>query len=605
MTHPAGAAARLLQLLRDPVVGVGLGMVGLHTVFRAWALYPSWFYADDYRLLYEARGELSAEYLLRPFDSQFMPVGRLLAWAVQHSGTLNWPLAASLTLGIGAAAAVACLWALVTMFGPRWGILAPLALYLTTAVVTPAGMWWAASLNQVPHQLVIFLSIGCWVRYLRGPRHLWLGLTLLVLLVGLLSYVKTVFLFPVLAYLLLAFFASGGARRRVLWSVRRYWPAAASAATLALVFTVYYASHVPSLVTGDGDGDPSGLAGTLIGTSLVPGMVGGPWTWWNYNPPVPVAQPPEVAAHLAWVAVAFVIAYLYLTRRRTGRVWALLAGYTVSAYLVLATTRGSLVGALAGLEYRYLTDVGALFPLCLGLASMRLLGAVESTVPREEPMLTVAVPSIASATAVALVGGLGVFSSVRYVHVWHSDNPGETYVKNAREGLRGSPATVVDVQVPDTVIPANAYPANLTSILLPVVSGNAEFDRATPELVVLDDAGNPRRATFGDAIRTGPGPREGCGWKVTSRRPATIPLGSRTYDWGWWVRIGYLSSDASPVVVRAGDDSVTTVVEPGLNSLYVQLTGAFDTVEIDGLADGTQVCVDVVEVGNPEPGGEL
>ena len=52
--------------------------------------------------------------------------------------TLNWTLAATLTLGVQLLASAACLWMLVTLFGARWGILAPLALYLTSALSLPA-----------------------------------------------------------------------------------------------------------------------------------------------------------------------------------------------------------------------------------------------------------------------------------------------------------------------------------------------------------------------------------------------------------------------------------------------------------------------------------
>ena len=53
-------------------------------------------------------------------------------------GSLNWTLAATLTIGVQVLASAACLWMLVTLFGARWGILAPLALYLTSALTCPA-----------------------------------------------------------------------------------------------------------------------------------------------------------------------------------------------------------------------------------------------------------------------------------------------------------------------------------------------------------------------------------------------------------------------------------------------------------------------------------
>ena len=62
------------------------------------------------------------------------------------------------------------------------------------------------------------------------------------------------------------------------------------------------------------------------------------------------------------------------------------------------------------------------------------------------------------------------------------------------------------------------------------------------------------------------------------------------------MRIGYLSSGTSPVVVTAGDATVrATVVEPGVHALYFQGGDEFDSVEISGLADGVTLCTDDVD----------
>src|SRR4051812_46820413 len=143
-------------------------------VFRGWALFPSWFYTDDYRLLYDARSRgLSWSYLTAPFDSQFMPVGRLVAWVVASGGTLDWTLAVSLTLLLQGIASLTCLAMLCSLFGARPGVLVLLATYLTTAMTLPATMWWAASLNQLPLQAVLFGGLTVGVRYLRTARLRW------------------------------------------------------------------------------------------------------------------------------------------------------------------------------------------------------------------------------------------------------------------------------------------------------------------------------------------------------------------------------------------------------------------------------------------------
>lgn len=588
------------------VVGIGVALVLAHVAFRAWALLPSWFYLDDYNLLYDATtSPFGLAYVLEPHNSNLMPGGRALAWFVESSGTLSWTLAAGIVLLLQALAAVAALWALVTLFGPRWGVLAPLVLYLTSAMTMPAMMWWTAALNQVPLQAALFLALGCWVRHLRTRGLGWLLATLVATALGLVFYVKALLFFPVLGFVALAWFATGGPLHRLVHVVRTYWAASLSAVALAVAYLAYYVAFVDAPFTETSPGVVGRISETMLGTAFMTGVLGGPWAWDPLAPPNAFADPPDVAVHVAWVVVALTVVYGVLTRRRTLRAWALLASYLLCCLALLVNSRGPEYGAIIGLEYRYLTDAAAIAAVCVGLAFLELRGAPDSSVPREPSLLRTPLRPALVVSLVVLVAAGGVVSSVRYVTYWHTLNESDAWIHALDRDLeRLGRVDVADTAVPEGVISAAFAPDNAVSRMTPLLHGTADFPRTSSRLGVVAEDGTVRSALIGPGVRSEEGPTRGCGWKVPPSG-RTIPLTGRAFEWDWWVRIGYLYSDESTVTVTADDDEVEATLLPGLNSLYLRVSGSFDEIRIDGVAPGSTLCVDTIEVGQVEAGGPL
>lgn len=574
---------------------------------RCWMLLGSWFYTDDYRLLAQSRGEaLDLDYLTSPFDSQFMPVGRLVAWVVSNSGEVatGWGTAVMLTMLTSTLAALACWWMLVTVFGARLEVLPLFALYLFSALSAPALMWWAAGLNQLPLQAVWFAAVAAWVRYLRTRRWSWLAATTALLVVGLLCYVKVLLVLPVLALVALGYFAAGGPRARLVTVLRRYWPAAIAGGATAALYVVYYAVAVPQpFVEQDrGTGLAGALADTMLGTAFGSSAVGGPWRWDTRNPPTGYADPPAWAVHLAWVLLIGTVVLGALLRRRTGRAWLLLALSLGGAFLLLLTTRAPVAGADIGLEMRYLTETVCALVLTLGLVWLPVRGAVESSEPRERPLIAVAPTQVLAGvlTLAYLVGA--VASTASYAHIWHTDNPGDTYLHRVSEAVdaQGS-LDLTGGTVPQDVMPGFSFPYNTLEVLVPLYTSRAEFPPVSSTLHSVAEDGSVVPTVIDAAVTSRPGPTQDCGWRVGASG-RHIPLENGTLDVDWWLRIAYLSSQRTPVTVTAGDVSREATVNPGIGSLFVQATGAFDEVRISGLTPGTTLCVDVIEVGTAEPG---
>lgn len=603
LSRRAALSALLTDREHDLTLGAAATLVLAQVGLTAWALFTNWFYYDDLSLLLDAQeAGFGADYLLEPWNVHLMPFGRALVWVVAATGPLNWTAAASATLVVQLLANLAAVWMLVTLFGRRWGILVPLTLYLSTSMTVPALMWWTASLNQLTMQLGFFVAVAAAVRYFRGDGLRWAVAAYAGVAVGLVSDVKALLIVPVVAFLAVAYFSSGGIVRRLVGTVRRYWPAVVMGAVPGLGYAAYYASHtsgqteLPSVV------DALEAVDNMLGTAFPAAVAGGPWRW---TQKVGVAAPPDWAVHLSWILIVLVIVYSMLRRRRAGRAWALLAGYLAVLAGLVVTNRVAAFGADIGLEYRYLTDAACVVALTLGLAFLPVEGALESSEPRDPPLLTRAVPATAVVVVTALVAVSGTVSTVRYVNWWRDHNVGASFMETlASELEHHGVVDAADTPVPDPVMSGLLDPDNRVSRLSRLLPGELSFPEWSPALAVVAEDGTLREVEIDGGTAAAPGPIEGCGWQV-DEDGLTIPLTNQTLDWTWWVRIGYLANADSPVTVEAGTSTVDAEVMAGLHDLYVKISGSFDSLRIDGLDPGVVMCVDAVEVGDPKPGGEL
>jgi hypothetical protein len=588
---------------RNLVLGAAALMVLGMTAFNGWALYNGWFYGDDYVLFIRAdRGRMGFDYLLEPHDARLLPGTRLLVWAVASAGS-SWAWAATVTLLLKTTAAAAAACMLIRLFGARWAVLAPLALYLTTAITVPAMMWWTASLNQTPVQLSFFLAVGAWVGYLRTRRLRSLAVVVAALVLGLLFFTKVLLVVGVLGYLALAYFATGSLGARFRSIAVTYWPAVV-AGLLVVGGYLGYASTVDTerpfrAFSAAAAGD---VADSMLGKSFPTGILGGPWTWDRFAPPGSVADPPAWLASLSWVVLALVVAYGYLRRERTLRAWGLLGCYLAALLALMVLSRGQQFGGIVGLEYRYFTDVACVAALCVGLAFLPLRGAVEASRPRPDPYLRFAPSPRAWVVLVCVVSASGLLSSDSYVRNWHNGNLSEVWVKTLRGELRREGAIdLVDRPVPHGVIGSYFAPDNRLSRLAPLLSDEPRFPDWSTDLKVVADDGTVRQALIESDFERERLDRN-CGWKV-KEDGRTIRMPRQLFPWTWWIRIGYLSSGGSAVTVSTSGHEVEAAVEEGLGSLYVQVDGAVGDIRIDGLDEGVTLCVGAVEVGEPAAGG--
>lgn len=582
----------------EHVVPVAIMLIVAQLAFRGWALSENWFYYDDFYLIRDGGSTTALSQLFEPHNGHLMPGARLMAWAVAQNGGLNWGFAAALTLLVQAAASGAALWMLLTMFGRRWGIVGPLAFYLTSAFTMPSLIWWAVAINQLPTQAAFFWTIGCWVHYLRARSWKWLGLTVVAVASGLAFDVREILVVPILAFLLLAYFSSGPPPRR-LRSLVRYWPAVVMGGALALVYAAAYRHYVPQPFNESSWEIFGQTANHMVATAFPVGLVGGPWDW---DGELLVADPPSWTVHAAWVAVVGVPVYAWLRRQRALRAWVPTIYLLLAILILVSQTRAPALGAVLGLDYRFYAEVASAVVLGLGLAFMQLGGAVESSVPRPAPYLVRTPPRwVAGAVALAVMAS-GIVSSTSYVVAFRAHNQSRAYLDTAVADIeRVGNIDLINQELPEDVMGLIFYPDNTTSDLLPMMTIHARFPQSAATLGMLDESGDLREVEVGNGVESVAGPDKDCGWRINSTG-RTVPLTGAAFEFSWWLRIGYLASEDSPVRINAGDSTVDTMVLSGLNDLFVHVDGNFDSIRISGLASDTTLCIGQILVGQPEPG---
>lgn len=604
-TQPLRAPDRVLaQLTGTPtrVVGAGLCLVVAAVLFRAWVVLPAWFFLDDYVYLDDARDEpFGLSWLLEPYNGHFMPGARLLISAVAGAGPVNWGVAATTTLGLQAVAGLAALWSLVRLFGPRPGVLVPLAVYLSTVITVPGLVWWAAAINLVPVQIALTCAVTCWVEALRTRAPRWLALTVLSVVVGLCFDVRAVLTLPVLAFLAAAYFARGGPGRRLGEVVGRWWRGLGVLVVVGAAYSWFYLSQVDQVTSRPRWTDVRDLAADVFGRTLPTGTVGGPWRWFDPSPPTALADPPSALVAVAWVVVVGVVGWVALRRRRTLRAWMPLLGYSAALVYLVASTRSS-AAEVAGLEYRFLTEAGFLLALGLALATMTLPGAVESSEARERAAVPPAPYALVAAGTVAVVVG-GVWSTAAYAREWHTRNASQPYVARLSADLAAEgPVDIAELRTRERVLSALVFPRNNTRTLIAPLSDDARFPPVSGDLHVVADDGSLAAAVVDPATRSQVGPVPGCGW-LAEASELTVPLEDEAEEELQWLRVGYLLGSDTRATLVAGEVSTEVDLEAGLNSVFVRHNGGFDTVSLTGLPPDAGLCVDVVEVGGLLPAG--
>jgi len=592
-----------VEWLRSKGVTVAaLTLIAIQLVWLAVLLAHSYFRQDDYFNFDRALANgLTWTYLMRVSAGHMAPLGFATSWVLARVSLYNWALTCAVILALVAAACLALLRVLRTLFGNRPAILIPLGAYLFSPLALSAVTWWSVGVQSLPLELSIFMAVDAHVRYLRGGRFRSALATAGWLLLGMATVEKGAVI-PLLLFMLTsAFFVEGRWALGMVRAARRYWRAWVLYGVMLTGYCVVFFLRLPrSAIPPSAPGlvaSVSRFLSTLAGSTLVPGALGGPWHWVVIGDGTAQASPPPALQELSWAVALFIVVASCVYRVRAWRAWAILLVWIAAADVVpVVIGRLAVMPAgLLGLQARYVTDATSVLALCLGLAFLPLAGQkstsrfqVSADTPTEiwHDIATAVRAATAAAIAIFLAGS---FWSLQSLDAITNTEAPRSYIATARVAVAQAPHGAVIVDTPTPVMIMNFFffhPFGNTSY---VIGAMARGDPArhlswvasprgvVPNPMIFDNKGQLWAAGIAGPSSGPPPPGQHC-WSVTTGG-AGVPLHARLFRWSWTVRLDY-AGPATVLAVRFGGKWTEVTLPAGAHAVYVPLVGAGNEVTV-------------------------
>ena len=586
------------------MAAAAVALIVCQLAVRAVLAFGGYFYWDDLIIVGRAGTQplLSLDYLFTDHDGHVMPAAFLLGGTITRLAPLVWAWPAVSLLVLQLLASLALLRALHVILGWRRVLLAPLAFALFTPLTVPAFAWWAAALNYLPMMAALAWVTANAILLVRTGNRRYAASGLLAYLGGLLFFEKAAVIpFVAFAVAALVCHVSGGTD-----PLLRVWRRGVSLWVPALGLTAAWVGLYLAVVDQRRWSGDLAMTWDLLRRSvthgIVPALAGGPWQWQRWAPASPWAVPPVAALIVGWVALTAMLAISLLRKQRIGLVWLAAVGYALACQVPIYLMRSSAFTALELAQtLRYLADL---------VWVLALLAAVGLTAPnRPSSRWLDASPrrTVAALTAAAAFLASSLISTGTFRTSWQ-DNPTKAYLQNAVRDLAvardRSAEPLLDQEVDPLILQRVVGPESLASHMFALVRDRPEFARSTGLLRMLDSSGRVVDADVTWVRSIAAGPRPQCGYFVGPDEPARMPLDGPLLPAEWTAEINYLANTDGAISLSLPVGPETRVpVKPGLNRVFVRLSGAGDVVMVRAVTAALTVCVASGPVGFLAPRG--
>jgi hypothetical protein len=586
----------------DAMLVGGIALVGLQAVVRIVLVSRGYFWQDDFLHLSQARTDgFSPDFILQDYNDHLEPAKFTVVWLVLELFGFSYAAAATTMVVLQLATSLALLWVLRRLFGHSVVLLVPFAAYLFTPLGLVSGTWWAASLEGLPLQLCMLLTIGAASVCLEVGSWRWAVASWAAFVLGLLFWEKALLILPALLATVVLVMLKG-MRPAARWSyLRASWRLWVGHLVIALIYLVWYVTVIAfDSNQRSNDVDIGEVVDKLLLRTWLPGLFGGPWS--GSGAENTLAATPGATVIVICVVLAAALVLGSFATRGIGAIegWLLLACYLWADVFLVLVGRTDFASFLAR-DPRYVADALpiAVIAVCAAYAPPVDPAAarpprVPAMVRRPVELLTGRISPAVVSSAVIVVICSALFTTTQTSGALRHEYA-RTYTESALGAARADPSLVlVDSSAPPVDVVAQPVSIIYSAAGVPVT-----FDAASTHLSILNGFGEPRPVTILAPALEERGPRRDCGWLVR-REPKGIASVERA-DRRSVLRLGYFSGGSTTLEVTVGGLRQEVSSAPGLGEAFFPLGDSTGRLRVAVAAGHSPVCVSDVSVGVPWP----